>query len=232
MMAACRSCCAGTAACCTVLGLWGALGPKSTQVSPRSLRLLPRVRAASAPAAITLAPPPPPPPVVRFLYDADEGALEVWVNDAPQGVCWRGPKGIELFPAVACYGTSPTVSLIQCEAVRAGAAGSGGEFTKAPSAPLPMGPDSLATFDTTFDPTTVTFSPDSRTVTSKASGRSMAVAAVGYDRRSYWEFRLDRDVASNECACFGATEKPITSRDYDSETCAWMYRAYNAQLCE
>ena len=40
--------------------------------------------------------------VVKIEWDADEGTLSYFVNEAPQGVCFRGLKGKTLYPAACC----------------------------------------------------------------------------------------------------------------------------------
>ena len=52
-------------------------------------------------------PPPPPSPT---------GTLSYFVNDAPQGVCFKGLRGVELFPAVCFYSIDRKVTLERVDA--------------------------------------------------------------------------------------------------------------------
>jgi len=191
--------------------------------------------------------------VVTFRFDGDAGTLEVLINGLSQGVCWEGYKGKELFPAAAFYGTTPTVTLVRCEAVAsfdelvAPSAGAGAASAATADGPVAApvravsggggGDDEGAVFDPPSGSrgagaTELQYTGGNATVTSKSGSRTMAVGARGFTTQSYWEFRLDADVAANECTCFGAVTKPISSFDYANEECAMMLRAYNGQLCE
>lgn len=77
--------------------------------------------------------------VVRIEFDADAGTLSYWVNDAPQGVCFRGLAGRELFPAVCFYSTGAAAWL------RSGRVG-------APVALLPLSRGSSAAMPTLASP--------------------------------------------------------------------------------
>ena len=70
-----------------------------------------------------------------------------------------------------------------------------------------------------------------RSVKAKGSPE-YAVLDLGIVRsgRLVWEVRLDKDVTSEECTCFGFTSKPITSASYDSSPEMYLYRAYNGQM--
>ena len=71
---------------------------------------------------------------------------------------------------------------------------------------------------------------DGRLQATSASGNSIAVVNMGFKTGvTSWEFRLDKDVANDECTCFGAVEKPLVNFNYDSTT-AFMYRGYNGAM--
>ena len=58
----------------------------------------------------------------------------------------------------------------------------------------------------------------------------MAIVNMGFSTGvTMWELRLEKDVATDECTCFGAVVKPLANFGYDSTT-AFMYRGYNGVI--
>jgi hypothetical protein len=67
---------------------------------------------------------------------------------------------------------------------------------------------------------------------STQSSNTCAIVPVrfGNTSRAAWEFLLVQDTNNDECAVFGASMHPITSRCYSSSPNLWMRRAYNGNL--
>jgi hypothetical protein len=63
-----------------------------------------------------------------------------------------------------------------------------------------------------------------------SGGNSIAVLNMGFNSGiTKWQLQVDKDVANDECTCFGAVVKPLANFNYDSTT-SFMYRGYNGAL--
>jgi hypothetical protein len=73
--------------------------------------------------------------------------------------------------------------------------------------------------------------PNGATAVSRQGGRQFALAVHGLSSASgahEWAFRLDRDVAGDECVCFGFALRPVRVADYENSPSLFVVRAYNA----
>lgn len=172
--------------------------------------------------------------VVTFRYNAATGEVECDVNSSQQGICFRLAPRTPIWPCVAFYGTSPTVSVVKCEAMPDGA-GADDIALQDTDLGSAIAVTPTAAFGCVFDENggslgaALTFSDCGATVTSNAPGRSLAVAACGFSVRATWTFCITSESLDDEQTCIGAVVKPVKSFEYDCGQ-HFMYRCYNASL--
>ena len=144
--------------------------------------------------------------------------------------CGGGPSGHNRGQNLADAAVSLACAMRKFQALRSRAAALGawlGSFAEAaPSAAL---------FDAAGDAHTqgVALTGGGATIVTTAGGRHFALAARGLTTGSgvhSWAFRLDRDVAGDECVCFGFALRPVRVADYEASHDLFVVRAYNAHV--
>lgn len=158
---------------------------------------------------------------VRMELDTDKGTLEYFVSGVSQGVCFSGISQWPQYPVVGFYSSGKKSSLVRVW--KKGAAG--------PVSSLAGEEIAGAAFDTSASSSSgVTFSEGNRLMRCTTGSNTLSVVNQSFSSGiAVWEFECVEDRNGDQCLCYGATRKPITSHSYSAPHC-YMLRAYNGQL--